>query len=183
MTPFVAQQHSLSVWWLKVHDERSREARDPPDAEMGTSHACTLHRIDRGLLGSVAVCFRAWPGMPDVGKRNLDAYTRHRSDNRHCYKEGPTPGLLSESLFDARLKRYYIRIKRTKTKEQANTKSGVYSSRANMCSDAVFVLALPPLLTRFITKYDTTLGCCDGRGMGPSTMWIRALQRKFAKSR
>jgi hypothetical protein len=40
--------------------------------------------------------------MVDVGKRNLDAYNRHHSDNGHCYKEGPTLELLSESLFDAR---------------------------------------------------------------------------------
>jgi hypothetical protein len=101
LNPSVAQQRSLLVWWLRAHGERSKGARGLLGVGMGTPPECNPHRIDRGLVETEAVCFQAY-GMPDVGMRNLDAYNQHRSGNRHCYKEGPTQGLLSESLLAAR---------------------------------------------------------------------------------
>src|SRR6266404_968335 len=117
--------------------------------------------------------------MRDVGKRNLGVYILPHSENRHCHKEGPIQEL--SELFDARELNNIMSDRTDSNQRAVNTRGRVHGRRTDVSFNAVFILAILPLLTCFVAKYDTTLRCCNRRGMGPSTVRIRALKRKFAK--
>jgi hypothetical protein len=136
--------------------------RGPLDVGMSMWHGYRLHQIDRALPEPAAEDFQAC-AKQGVGRYNLDAYTLHRSGNRHYYEEGWLESEeLRVDLVDARL--YKVRTRQS-TEVYAHTKSWIRSCRTDVRFDTVFVVAVLPLLTCFVTEYHPTLQCRNWRGM------------------